>query len=163
MKLTQLLATALLLAASSLAHAQYMWIDEKGLKQLSDRPPPPSVPLKNILKQPGGIPNELVSVDAPAPAPAAPAPRPKPGAYDPNAEFKKRVKEKMEKDQKARDEEEMKEAKKTNCENQRRNKQMLESGARIGTVEKNGERGFMSDEQRAKEIERANQSIANCD
>jgi hypothetical protein len=163
MKLSQLLATLLLLGGASLAQAQYMWIDEKGLKQLSDRPPPPSVPLKNILKQPGGIPNQLVPVDKPAPTPAPAAPA-KPAVADPNAEFKKRVREQQEKDDKARAAEQSKLAKKTHCEEIRQQKQILESGARIGTVEKNGERGYMSDEQRAKEIDRANQAAASsCD
>lgn len=31
---------AALLVLSSQALAQYLWIDEKGVKQLSDRPPP---------------------------------------------------------------------------------------------------------------------------
>ena len=159
MKLSQLLAAALLLGGASLAQAQYVWINEKGLKELSDRPPPPSVPLKNILKQPGGIPNQLVPADAPAPAPAAP---PKSAVNDPNAEFKKRVRDQQEKDDKARAAEESKKAKQAYCEEVKRNKQMLESGARVGTVEKNGERGYMSDEQRAKEIDRANQAASNC-
>ena len=40
------------LAAAPQARAQYVWIDDKGLKQLSDRPPPPNVPAKRILKAP---------------------------------------------------------------------------------------------------------------
>lgn len=51
----RLLAATALMAFASMAQAQYMWIDDKGLKQFSDRPPPPSVPLKHILKAPRGM------------------------------------------------------------------------------------------------------------
>jgi hypothetical protein len=47
---------------SLLAHAQYSWIDEKGSRVFSDRPPPPGTPASRILKSPGGL------------APAAPLP-----------------------------------------------------------------------------------------
>ena len=45
-------ALALSLGASA-ALAQYIWLDSKGVKQYSDRPPPPSVPTSKILKAPG--------------------------------------------------------------------------------------------------------------
>ena len=51
LQLAALLASLWLSMAS--AHAQYVWVDEKGLKQYSDRAPPASVPLKRILKAPG--------------------------------------------------------------------------------------------------------------
>jgi hypothetical protein len=44
------------------AHAQYSWIDDKGSRVFSDRPPPPGTPPSRILKAPGGV------------APAAPLP-----------------------------------------------------------------------------------------
>ncbi|UUZ48461.1 DUF4124 domain-containing protein [Massilia sp. B-10] len=34
----------------SLAQAQYVWVDEKGVKQFSDRSPPSNIPAKNILE-----------------------------------------------------------------------------------------------------------------
>ena len=66
----RLALAAALLAVSAQALAQYLWIDEKGVKQLSDRPPPPNIPEKNILKAPG---KPLFDPNAPAPAPAADA------------------------------------------------------------------------------------------
>ncbi|BBB67028.1 hypothetical protein UNDYM_2775 [Undibacterium sp. YM2] len=42
------------LAFCAVAHAQYVWIDDKGNKQFSDLPPPKSVPKDKILKAPGG-------------------------------------------------------------------------------------------------------------
>jgi hypothetical protein len=50
----QLLLGAALLACASVASAQWMWVDAKGVKQVSDRAPPASIPAKNILKSPGG-------------------------------------------------------------------------------------------------------------
>lgn len=37
---------------ASTAIAQWQWIDEHGRKTFSDRPPPPHIPEKNILKSP---------------------------------------------------------------------------------------------------------------
>ncbi|HEU4775758.1 MAG TPA: DUF4124 domain-containing protein, partial [Telluria sp.] len=66
----RLALAAALLAVSAQALAQYLWIDEKGIKQLSDRPPPPNIPEKNILKAPG---KPLFDPNAPAPDTAADA------------------------------------------------------------------------------------------
>ena len=44
----------------------------------------------------------------------------------------------------------------------RKSKQMLESGARIGTQDGSGERGFMNDTQRAQEIRKANRVLDSC-
>ena len=53
-RLVRLAACALLAALAAPALAQYVWLDEKGVKQYSDMPPPASVPTNRILKQPGG-------------------------------------------------------------------------------------------------------------
>lgn len=42
----------LLLVGAGLAQAQYSWIDEKGVREFSDRPPPPGTPAEKILKAP---------------------------------------------------------------------------------------------------------------
>src|SRR5471030_2362506 len=63
--LLRLLAGGALLALSAQALAQYIWLDEKGIKHLSDRPPPPSVPDQRILKAPG---KPLFDPYAPPPA-----------------------------------------------------------------------------------------------
>src|SRR3569833_2431186 len=44
---------ALLSMAAAVAAAQYAWIDERGVRQYSDQPPPASVPKQRILKAPG--------------------------------------------------------------------------------------------------------------
>ncbi len=51
-----LLAVLLSIAGlSAPAHAQWQWRDAAGRMVMSDRPPPPDVPLRNILKAPRGV------------------------------------------------------------------------------------------------------------
>lgn len=160
------LSGALLLAAA-LAQAQYVWVDDKGLKQFSDRPPPLSVPASRILKAPGAAPVQAAEIapaaDASAaePAKAAPA-KAAPTLAERNAEFRKRKDEEAEKARKSAEEEHRKAAKDSHCDASRKSKLMLESGARIGTVEKNGERGYLSDEQRARQLQDTQRALANC-
>jgi hypothetical protein len=163
---------ALLLA--SLAHAQYAWIDEKGLKQFSDRAPPPSTPPSKILKAPGRPVDSLPVTDTPAPATAtasAPAPasdsaasKPKgpPTLAERNADFRKRGKEQAEREQQAADEARKKTENSENCAGALQAKVQLESGVRLNTVDKNGERSLVSDEERAQRIARANRALAAC-
>ncbi|MES2899916.1 MAG: DUF4124 domain-containing protein [Pseudomonadota bacterium] len=47
-----------LMVAAGIAQAQYVWVNEKGVRQISDKAPPASVPVKNILRAPGGVPLE---------------------------------------------------------------------------------------------------------
>ena len=159
------LAATALMALASLAQAQYMWIDEKGLKQFSDRPPPPSVPLKHILKAPHGMPSAASIAAEPAaavPAPELAKPKAAPTVADRNADYNKRVKEKAERDEKDQAEAERKAALAENCSRAREARQSLDSGVRIGSVDKNGERAFLSDEQRAGESQKVNKALAAC-
>jgi hypothetical protein len=163
------LAATALMAFATLAQAQYMWIDEKGIKQFSDRAPPPSIPLKNILKAPPGVltaPPVLVPSDvAAAPAVATPAPakaKAAPTTADRNADYNRRQKEKADLEMKEKEEREAKLAKAEHCEALRLSKRTFESGERIGVQQKNGERGYMSDEQRAAESARTDKALAAC-
>ena len=157
----RLLAAGALMAFASLAQAQYMWIDEKGLKQFSDRAPPPSIPLKNILKAPAGVPSAAtMPADQPADAPTTQAATP--SLADRNADYRKRTKEKEEREQKEQAADENKAAKAQNCERARSAKYSLESGRRVSTYDKNGERSFMTDEQRAAEAATADKVLAAC-
>ncbi|WP_395398836.1 DUF4124 domain-containing protein [Pseudoduganella sp. UC29_106] len=66
------------LATALPAQAQWMWVNERGVKQLSDQPPPPSVPPGRILKAPPGQMSDLrKQLNAPA-ADAAAAPSAEP-------------------------------------------------------------------------------------
>jgi hypothetical protein len=160
----RLLAATALMAFASLAQAQYMWIDEKGIKQFSDRAPPASVPLKNILKAPKGVPSAANMPAEPPAAGAAQAAKPKeaPSLADRNADFNKRAKETAEREQKDKEEQQAKADKSENCERARATRQNIDSGVRISHTEKNGERGIMSDEQRAAEAKKADKVLAGC-
>ncbi len=157
---------AALMAFASLAQAQYMWIDAKGIKQFSDKAPPSSVPLKNILKAPRGVETAvLVPTDAPAPAvPAAAAATPKaaPSVADRNADYNKRQKEKNALEEKEKIERESKAVQTERCEGLRTNKRALQSGERIGTQDKNGERSYMTEQQRAVEAGKVDKALASC-
>lgn len=162
----RLLAATALMAFATLAQAQYMWIDEKGLKQFSDRAPPPSIPLKNILKAPPGVTTAVLVPSEPAAAPAvipiAAKAKSAPTVADRNADFNKRQKDKADLEQKEKDEREAKLAKAEHCDALRASKRAFESGERIGVPNKGGERGYMSDQQRTIESAKIEKALAAC-
>jgi hypothetical protein len=141
------LLAALLMATSSLTLAQYVWIDDKGVKQLSDRPPPPNVPEKRILKAPG---KPLFNPYAPTEADAAapPSPKPAPTLAERNDDYNKRKTDAAETTQRAADEAKRKADQAARCDSARKNQQALDQGVRLSTFDKNGERSFMDDAQR---------------
>ena len=168
----------LALAAPALpSHAQYMWLDEKGMKQLSDQPPPPSVPQNRILKQPRGQ-GAAAPGYAPAPAsaaqsPAAPAEGDAPDAAESkvkrpptlaerNAEFAKRKAEAQAAEQKAAQEAARKSEQAANCDSARSNQAAIDSGTRMTEFDQNGQRVFLSDEQRAERSRRNQKILAQC-
>lgn len=161
-------AAALLAGLAALAvpaHAQYVWIDAKGVKQFSDRPPESSVPEKNILKAPGKVAVQAhEGDDAPKEGDeAAPKPKAAPTLAERNADFDKRRAEAAEKDQKTAQEAKRKSDAAANCKANRAAQQALKSGMRMRTVDANGQQTFMSDAERAQQTERANQNLAGCD
>jgi len=160
------LAGALLLAASSLAMAQYIWLDDKGVKQLSDRPPPPSVPEKRILKAPGKAafnPNAEVEAEAPVaePAPESAVKRP-PTLAERNADFNQRKADAAVAEKKAADEARQKADIAANCDAARKNQQALADGVRMANYDSNGERGIMNDAERAEMAKKNQKVLAGC-
>ncbi len=158
-----LLLGGLLLACCGPALAQYIWIDDKGIKQLSDRPPPPSVPYQRILKAPGKEKlappgeNEAAQADE-TPAQARPAP----GLAERNADFNKRRADAQLASQKAAEEAARKADQLANCEAARNNQRAIDQGLRISSFDKNGERSFLNDEERAAAAKRNQQVLAQC-
>lgn len=153
---------ALLLAASPLALAQYMWLDEKGVKQFSDRPPPPNVPEKRILKAPG---KPQFNPHAPAEAEAAasaPAAKPAPTLAERNADFNKRKTEAAQAEKQAAADAQRKADEAANCNAARQNQQALDQGLRLSTYDKNGERGYMNDQQREELRKNTQKVLAEC-
>lgn len=163
----RLLAGALLLAAAPLTLAQYVWIDDKGVKQLSDRPPPPNVPDKRILKAPGKPlfnPNAAPEAEGPPPAAdsAEPAAKRPPTLAERNADFNKRKAEAAAAEKKAGEEARRQASAAANCDAARKNQLAVDQGIRISTFDKNGERGVMSDEQREDLRKKSQKVLADC-
>jgi type IV secretory pathway VirB10-like protein len=150
----------------ALSHAQYMWLDEKGLKQLSDQPPPLSVPQNRILKQPRGqgVLPDAVPAAAAEGAPEAPEAKVKrpPTLADRNADFAKRKAESQAAEQKAAEESSRKSDLASNCAAARADKAALDSGSRIAQYDKDGQRSVLNDEQRAERSKRNQKILADC-
>lgn len=165
---------ATLLLVSCAARAQYVWLDEKGGKHYSDRPPAANVPASRILKQPGGESNVTAdAVKAPSDqAPAAPAmtaaqtraseaAEPQTAAQR-NAEFQKRRAEAQEKEKKAAEDGKRNADNAANCERMRAYEKTLASGERVRVPGPNGELVFVSDEQRTRELKDVRTSLMGC-
>ena len=137
-----LMATALL--ASLPALAQYSWIDSKGHRVYSDLPPPPDIPQQNILSRHG------TPVSAPAPvAPASAA-----SGQDQALEEKKQAADAAEAARKKAEELKLAAQRADNCQRARTSLAGLQSGARVMQFNAQGERSYMTDEQRAAEVQR---------
>jgi uncharacterized protein DUF4124 len=145
-----LCAAGFAFAATALAQ-QYKWVDQDGKVRYGDIPPPgvQATPLRP-------------SVSAPA-APAAPAPAAKGDAgttaLSPEAAFRKRQQEQQEKEAKSAKERADAETKRVNCGQAQASLRTLQSGQRISTTNADGERVFIGDEERAKEIERTQRAV----
>lgn len=159
------------LASSQMAFAQFVWTDEKGVKQYSDRPPPNSVPRNRILKSPGKgelaiavEPTAVVSTEKSTPesSPAATKNSAPMTTAERNADYNKRKMEEAEKAKKSADAAKLAADKKANCERAQSYSRGLEEGIRVTSTDKNGERSYLSDEQRAQELRNAQRVIAEC-
>ena len=163
------LAAALLPA---LACAQWQWIDKDGRKVFSDRSPPPEIPAKSILKQPGGKaapllpPTEALESGAAPAGPAvvakAAASAPKISGTDKTLEDKKKQAEQADLAKKKAEEEKVAQAKAENCEQAKRALQVVVSGVRIRIPNAKGELEYLTDAQRVSETKRLQDITAGC-
>lgn len=166
-RITRLALATALIACTSLAQAQWMWVNDKGVKQFSDQPPPPGTPANRILKAPRGVAVADLHKDAattPANGDEAPAGDEKvapvkPSLAERNADFKKRQQETAAKTAKAEEQAKLDAEKKKYCSEAKSNIGMLESGVRVSEMGPNGERNFMSDEARAQKIKEQRESV----
>ncbi|MBV7534998.1 DUF4124 domain-containing protein [Duganella sp. sic0402] len=149
---------AALLAISPLATAQYIWIDDKGFKQLSDRPPPPSVAENRILKSPG---KPVFNPYAPAESEPAAIKAP-PTIAERNADFNKRQAATAEAARSAASEAQHTIDKAANCDAARKNQLALDQGLRLSTFDQNGERGYMNDAQREDLRKNTQKVLVDC-
>ena len=144
------------MAFSALAMAQaYKWTDKSGRVQYGDVPP--------------GDASNVTRLKAPSSGYAAPAvpeakkdaSKDKEKALTPEQAFKKRQQERAEAEQKADKDRAEAEQKRANCDSAQASLRQLQSGQRVATVNAAGERVFIDDEQRSREIQRAQQSVSS--
>ena len=142
-----LCAVGIAFAATALAQ-QYRWVDKDGKVGYGDTPPP-------------GV--QVTPLKPPVSAPAAPAPAAKKDGgmmeLNPEAAFRRRQQERREKEEKSAKERADAEAKRVSCEQSQAALRSLQSGQRISSTNAAGERIFIDDEQRAKEIERTQRAV----
>lgn len=160
-----LLAWAL---GTGVAHAQaWQWTDESGRKVYSDRPPPPSVPDRQITKRPDTPvpPSAPATPSTPANPTVASGGTTTPAIANTDAELEKRKKAAEQNDAARQKLIEQQNAKirADNCRRAKSAKATLESGVRLSTTNPKGERVFVDDGMRADEARRLNQIIqSNC-
>ena len=139
-----------------LAHAQvYKWVDKDGKVQYSDQPPAPN--------QTTSVPQRLTSTSSSTAAtPVAPGEKPdSEKAPDKNKEFEKRRTDAAEKAKKDEDAAKLALQKQERCNEAKGQVKSLESGIRISRTDANGERTFLDEDQRAKELERTQKIMAD--
>lgn len=143
------------------ASAQWQWVDKTGRKVFSDSPPPPDIPDRSILRQPGGQAQPLPALDAAAqPASAASAPvaaasgAARGAAPVTPAEVEKLKREAEASAKRKEDEERLARMRADNCVRARRLATALDSGIRMQTLNDKGEREYMDEAARAAEAQR---------
>jgi hypothetical protein len=166
-KSAPLLVACLLAMAAAGASAQsiWKWRDANGQMHVSDTPPPSNVPDKNIIQRGNGATAAAVSV-APA-AQAASEPVAAASGVDSDLQKKKAKadKEKAEKEAADKEAADKKNAsiRAENCQRAQQQAAALQSGVRVAQYDAQGERHFLDDDQRASELKRAQDIIAqNC-
>jgi hypothetical protein len=162
--------SAMLLACSTPALAQWAWRDGAGKMVYSDQPPPKSVAAKDIVRQPPAVPASRVRAAPDAPADAATEARPiaspaaadaprRPTVAEREIESRRQQQVLAEAEKKAADEEAQRAVAAQNCERLRAYQRALESGQRIGRINAAGEKEILGDAQRAAEVERTRAQI----
>ena len=157
-------AAAFLVAYALPAAAQWAWRDETGRTVYSDRPPPASVKSEQILRQPSAQ-----SFGTPSPA-NAPAPDAKSDGKDApkgpktlaerEMEFRKRQQESAEAEKKQSEEQARNEQRAAECERMRGYLKALEDGQRIARTDAQGNREYIDDAQRAREVTRVRDGLS---
>ena len=161
------------------ASAQWIWRGADGSTNASDRPPPPGVAEKDIIKRPAAdnrrqLNNKAERGDmAASKAPGAPqaaasaarlsarAASAPPTALEREAQARKQAAE-QEKAAKAKAEDDRQAAQRAdNCRSARSAAASLESGIRVVRTNEKGEREVLDDKGRAEEVRRAREVIAN--
>lgn len=170
-KIALSLAAGLLALAAAGAHAQtlWKWRDASGQMHISDTPPPPGTPARNIVSGPPigtplspGVTTTSSSTSSTTTTTAA---APAASAGDSALDKKKKAadKEKADKDAADRAAVDAKNAaiRKDNCTRAQSTLAGLQSGQRMARMNPNGEREVLDDAARAEEIKRTQDVVSN--
>jgi hypothetical protein len=169
------------------AMAQYIWLDASGRKVFSDQPPPPNIPTKRILKDPGKPPasseptatNDSTAKTSEVMDPSDPKNQAKAAAADAAGKATESLKKSSTKDKdleaakkkiddeaaakKKTEEEARKVAKADNCQRAKQGKMQFETGRPIASVNAKGERIVLDEAARMVETKRLEGIMsANC-
>ena len=150
------------------ALAEWQWLDKEGRKVFSDRPPPPDIPQKSILKSSefkALTPQQGLATALPATMASAPANKnimPMLSRKDAELEARKKQASMLEEAEKQVETEKLSSARAENCERAKKDQAALKSGVRIALIDAKGEREFMDDAARSIETKRL-QSITESD
>jgi choline dehydrogenase-like flavoprotein len=156
--LLRFVASAILVSACSGALAQHVWLDAKGVKQYSDMPPPAGTPASRVLQSPG----PRVAAPAAAAAAAATDQVPAPSVAERNAAFEKRRIEQAEREAKEGEQARVAADNARNCDQARAYQRTLANGDRIARLDKNGERVYLTEQDRAQETATVQRALAQC-
>lgn len=141
----------LMLSSTNTFAALNKWVDTNGKVHYSDQPPPANVKAKTLRSTPAA--KEPAKADN---APAAPK-----TIAEREAEWKKDQQSKKETAEKTAQEQAEAGEKKENCAAAQQSLKMLQYGARLSEIDANGERYYLSDEQRQQRIAKAQQAVSN--
>lgn len=170
------LLIGLALALPTFVLAQWQWVDNNGRRVFSDQAPPPDIPLKNILRQPGGsrqaqpaqpadtapVAAAPASGAASAAAPAmAGASAPRPSGRDTELERRKKQAEAAEAQKKKAEADRIAQQRAENCTRVRQAKATLDSGVRLTRTNDKGEPEILDESGRAAEGRRLDSLIAS--
>ena len=155
---------------TTVATAQWQWLDKDGRKVYSDRPPPVDIPDRSILKQPGNRAGaRAAAIAAMAEASASAASAPASAASGPKLAGEEKAL--IEKRKQAYDaegarvqavQEKISALKRENCNRARQAKVQLESAMRVRRMNDKGEREVMDAATRDAEAQRV-QGIIDSD
>lgn len=149
-----LFAGSVLLLAAGACQAQWMWIDAKGMKQASDRPPPASVPAKDILRAPmHTVIEDKPAADGATAAAPAPAASRSPTLAEREADYRKRMADKAEQENKQAAQDDLNDRKAMACRAAQSNKAQLDAGGRLRSG--SGRAEFMSETERGERAAQA--------
>ncbi|MFZ2738323.1 MAG: DUF4124 domain-containing protein [Burkholderiaceae bacterium] len=153
-----LMGASLICFVSLSSVAQWQWIDQNGRRVYSDRPPPPEIPQKNIVRQAGATrPDDAPTPSANSEPSATASPQSVPAAgqpADPKALEKGRLEKQAESNKRKAEEDKINQIRAENCQRAQRGVMSYSSGARIFIINPQGEREVLDDSTRELELQR---------